>query len=97
MLSHFLVDSISPSGSQVISGDEAHHVITVMRMRVGESLSISDGKGEWAIGKITEIGKGNFTLTIGERGQEEIDKPRLIVVQALTKSDRLKETIELLT
>ena len=97
MLSHFLVDSISPGGSQVISGDEAHHVITVMRMRVGESLSISDGKGEWAIGEITEIGKGNFTLTIGERGKEEFAKPHLVLVQALTKSDRLKETIELLT
>ena len=97
MLSHFLVDAISDGASQVVSGDEAHHVITVMRMRVGERLSISDGKGEWAVGAISEIGKGSFTLAIEERGREEQEKPALIVIQALTKSDRLKETIELLT
>ncbi len=97
MLSYFFVDSISGGRTQVVSGDEAHHAITVMRMRAGERIAISNGAGEWAIGTISEIAKNSFTLSIEERGSDSVIKPKLIVIQALTKSDRLKETLELLT
>ena len=59
--------------------------------------SATDGKGAWVAGPVREIGKKSFEIAITSRGQESIQSPKLIVIQALTKSDRMKETLDLLT
>jgi 16S rRNA (uracil1498-N3)-methyltransferase len=96
MLSLFLVPEISRHDQLTIEGDEAHHAITVMRMAVGEDLQVTDGCGRWAQGSITSIAKKSFTIQISERGESVPAGPELIVIQALTKSDRVRESIELL-
>lgn len=96
MLSLFFVPEVSDGSKIVIEGDEAHHAIKVMRMEVGEELQVADGKGNWAQGRITDIDKKSFTISVTDRGQSSRTHPEFVVVQALTKSDRSKETIELL-
>lgn len=96
MLSLFFLPSIPAENTVAVEGDEAHHAIKVMRMAVGEEVLLADGDGSWARGPIREIDKKSFTVEIHERGIEIGEKPELIVVQALTKSDRTKESIELL-
>jgi 16S rRNA (uracil1498-N3)-methyltransferase len=96
MLSLFIVSEISLQDQLTIEGDEAHHAITVMRLAVGEELQVTDGRGRWAQGSITSIAKKSFTIAISERGESVPAGPELIVIQALTKSDRVRESIELL-
>ena len=96
MLSLFFVPEIGDGSSLVIEGDGAHHAIKVMRMEIGEQIQVADGRGNWAQGEISQIEKKSFTLAISERGHTSRSHPEFIVVQALTKSDRAKETIELL-
>ena len=96
MLSLFLVPAIPVENTVCIDGEEAHHAIKVMRMAVGEEVLVSDGAGSWARGPIAGLDKKSFTVSIHQRGIEIAEKPELIVVQALTKSDRTKESIELL-
>lgn len=97
MLSLFFVDHLSAGATQEISGDEAHHAVSVMRLTVGEKIKIADGSGNWVSGTITEVGKKNLKIEIADRGRIDFVKPELIVVQAVTKSDRTKELLELLT
>ena len=96
MLSLFFVPEISDGSKIVVDGDEAHHAIKVMRMEIGEELQVADGKGNWAQGSITAIDKKSFTISISDRGQSSRTHPEFVVIQALTKSDRSKEAIELL-
>ena len=96
MFSVFVVPKISSTDFVVVEGDEAHHAINVLRLSVGEELLISDGRGAWARCAITATGKRTFTADLIERGHDETALPRLTVVQALTKSDRTKEMLELL-
>ena len=96
MLSLFFVREISDGSKIVVDGDEAHHAIKVMRMEIGEELQVADGKGNWAQGSITAIDKKSFTISISDRGQSSRTHPEFVVIQALTKSDRSKEAIELL-
>ena len=96
MLSLFLVPTISEGDQITIEGDEAHHAITVMRMGIGEELQITDGRGRWAQGSITSTSRKSFTLLISARGEVEKTDHELVVIQALTKSDRVRESIELL-
>jgi 16S rRNA (uracil1498-N3)-methyltransferase len=68
-----------------------------MRLQIGEQIKIADNLGNWVIGAITEVGKKSLKINVSERGNAEHLKPELILVQAVTKSDRTKEMLELLT
>jgi 16S rRNA (uracil1498-N3)-methyltransferase len=97
MLSLFFIDQISSGSTQELSGDEGHHAVKVMRLQIGEQIKIADKLGNWVSGAITEVGKKSLKINVSERGNAEHLKPELILVQAVTKSDRTKEMLELLT
>jgi 16S rRNA (uracil1498-N3)-methyltransferase len=68
-----------------------------MRLKTGEEIKISDGEGNWVSGPISEVGKKNLKIDVTASGIEASKKPELVLVQALTKSDRNKEMLELVT
>jgi 16S rRNA (uracil1498-N3)-methyltransferase len=78
-----------------ITGDEAKH-IKVARHEIGEQLWISNGEGQRGIATIRSLTKERVSVTFDS---VETFPPRAIklrVIQALTKSDRAQECIELL-
>jgi 16S rRNA (uracil1498-N3)-methyltransferase len=97
MLSTFVVPDIAAGPTITVAGDEAHHAIKVVRLNLGEEIVLTDGQGSWAQGKVSEISKKSFDVAVDLRGFEDSHSPELVVIQALTKSDRMRETIELLT
>jgi len=97
VLSLFFVDKLSGGQTQTLESDEAHHAIKVMRLKTGEEIKISDGEGNWVSGPISEVGKKNLKIDVTASGIEASKKPELVLVQALTKSDRNKEMLELVT
>ena len=97
MLSLFFVPSIPELPHIVVDGDEAHHAIKVLRIAVGDEVMLADGAGAWAQVILRSLDKRSFAAEVLERGTAELPQRELIVVQALMKSDRAKEAIELLT
>ena len=97
MLSLFFVDQLSSSDNQTLDGDDGYHAAKVLRLEVGEKIKVSDGKGNWVAGAVVEVGKKSLQIKVTERGEYRVIKPELIVVQAVTKSDRNKEMLELVT
>lgn len=95
MVSLFFAETISTSNTQVLEKDEAHHAIKVLRLNKGEIIKISDGVKNWVLGPIADISKKSLSISITERGQIQSESPELILVQAITKSDRGKEMLEL--
>ena len=95
MLTLFFSDQISTGQRQVLENEEAHHAIKVLRLNIGEVIKISDGVGNWVSGPIVEIAKKELFVSITERGEIQAVKPELVLVQAITKSDRNKEMLEL--
>ena len=96
MLTLFLVDKLEDSNLIEVVGDEAHHAIKVLRITVGEEILISDGAGNWVRASVENIEKKAFTARVSKRGFQPEKSPRLIVVQGLPKSDRVKDAIEIL-
>jgi 16S rRNA (uracil1498-N3)-methyltransferase len=77
------------AGSVVtLGGDEGRHAITVARVRVGETLSISDGAGLVVTGPVASVDGNTLTLTIASVGRTDAPKPELWLAQALAKGDR---------
>ena len=94
MLQLFFVEDIK---SPKLIGDNAHHAERVLRMKSGEELLVSDGAGSWARCRITYISKKETQLEILESGEEVPPESEISVLQALPKSDRAREAVELLT
>ena len=80
-----------------IDGDDAHHIDRVLRLNAGETLLLSNGTGDWAIGKIRNVSKREVDVEIIKVGSESKPEMEICVAQAITKSDRAKECLELLT
>ena len=94
MLPLFYLDDLSDP--LVIKGEDAHHALTVLRHKAGDHILISDGRGRWVEGEISEVSKKEFSVSIHSKGEERVPQPGITVIQALPKSDRVKECIELL-
>lgn len=95
----FIIDNLdAESGLVQLTGPEGKHAVAVTRMRVGEELSITNGRGLWLDCVVTELdGKSGLTATIQETTVTAPITPIITVVQALPKSERSELAIELAT
>lgn len=60
----YLPDADFTAPVLTLEGEEAHHALRVMRLRVGEECEVFDGKGQAVRGRILTAGGG--TLSLGE-------------------------------
>ncbi len=96
MLTLFFVSQLSGAEEIEITGDQAHHAIKVLRMKLDEAVLISDGNGSWVKARVSRIEKNSFLSQVQERGISQSKYPKLTVIQGLPKSDRVKEAIEIM-
>lgn len=94
---YFLVDDVPPAGRFLLTGPEGRHAATVRRLRAGESLVLTDGRGSRAPADVIETGRGELTVEVGPA--EHVPQPavRVTLVQALPKGDRGELAVELAT
>lgn len=99
MLTLFFVNDLPKvvGSSYEFCGEDAGHAIRVLRTQVGDSLVLSDGQGAWSIVEVMEIDKKSISVEVTQSGFEEALPVEFTVAQALTKGDRIKESIELNT
>lgn len=85
-------------GAEVtLSGQEGHHAAEVRRIKVGESIWVSDGAGTAIRGPVVRADKGSITVTVEEVVHAAERSVRYVAVQALPKGDRAELAVEVLT
>lgn len=84
------------SDSYTLSEEESRHCVRVLRLRVGDSLYVTDGNGTLCRAEIAAISPKNCTLSLRERTEAfEKRNYRLCVAIAPTKNtDRLEWFVE---
>lgn len=101
MALHFLVDDVpldAPVGGEiVITGAEAHHAAAVRRVRVGEEVTVGDGRGLWLEAVVTDVAPKRVVAAVTARTSHPAAAPRLVLVQALAKGDRDELAIQAAT
>lgn len=86
-------------GEQVVlDGDEAHHLLHVMRAKKGDMVTLFDDSGCEFEAKVSLCQRRTVNLTIHERSEvdRELDR-RVVMGVALPKGDRQKWLVEKLT
>ena len=99
MLTLFFVDNLPTQVGSLYEFDneDAQHAVRVLRMAAGETFMLADGTGAWSQVKAFAVKKKSMEVEVIASGFQEVLPTTITVVQALPKSDRAKEAIELLT
>ncbi|WP_109509724.1 16S rRNA (uracil(1498)-N(3))-methyltransferase [Nocardioides speluncae] len=88
---------VGVGGTVEVTGDEAHHAVTVRRLRVGERVVLTDGAGTSVTGEVASTGKKVFTIGVTDLAYADRPAPSITVVQAIPKGDRGELAVEVLT
>ncbi len=87
-------------GEVLVSGDEAQHALRVKRVEVGDRVELLDGCGQVGVGALLEGEKerrsGQWMVRIRVERVERVapTSPRLEVLSAAPKGDRLDDMID---
>lgn len=91
----YYVDAPLEKGSFVpLEENEKHHLISVMRGKVGDPIELVNGKGVLAYAKITKIDKRVVEATIEEVTAPQVFSFPIILCQAIPRMNRLDTIIE---
>ncbi|MGF7233824.1 MAG: 16S rRNA (uracil(1498)-N(3))-methyltransferase [Frankia sp.] len=93
----FLADPLPAAPSFTLAGPEGRHAATVRRLRAGERVDVTDGRGTLVACAVTSVGRDQLELAVERRTVIPEPAPRLVVVQALAKGERGELAVELLS
>jgi 16S rRNA (uracil1498-N3)-methyltransferase len=71
--------------------------MSVRRLQVGEAIAVSDGQGNKARGKVSQLSKDFLELEVESLVKIERPTPKLVLVQALAKGDRDEMAVQACT
>ncbi|PID96588.1 MAG: 16S rRNA (uracil(1498)-N(3))-methyltransferase [Actinomycetales bacterium] len=85
-------------GRQVrLTGPEGRHAAQSMRLRPGEVIQVSDGRGTRAVAVVTEVDRDCLIARVEQVGVEPEPDPQFVLVQALAKGSRDEQAVETAT
>ena len=71
--------------SPVLTGEEAHHGIHVLRLKTGDTVSAFDGKGGEAQCRVRQVGRDTIELEVLQRARTPALPCRITLAQAIPK------------
>ncbi|HSK25309.1 MAG TPA: 16S rRNA (uracil(1498)-N(3))-methyltransferase [Jiangellales bacterium] len=95
----FLVEPGSLDGATTVQlgAEEGRHAAVVRRIRAGEQVELSDGRGAVARCEVESASRAGLTCRVLGLERHPAPSPRLVVVQAVPKGDRGELAVEVLT
>jgi 16S rRNA (uracil1498-N3)-methyltransferase len=95
-VSRFYVPEGSVKGDAIeVSGDEAHHILDVMRLKRSDEVVAFDGSGMEYVGFIDSVKNKSLTIKIvSSRRSSDSLQARITLIQAITKKDKMDYIVE---
>lgn len=94
----FHVEQLPAEGAEtVLAGPEGRHAATVRRLRAGERLKLTDGRGELALCEVLGASNDRLQLRVLQRAIAPAPALRVTLAQALVKGHRGELSVELAT
>lgn len=81
----------------VLDGEEGKHAASVRRMRVGESIALTNGEGLRVRGSVESVEAKTLTVSVSEVIEEPKPELQIVLIQALAKGDRDELAIQAAT
>lgn len=100
MASLYLVgslDGVAVGDTVPLDGAEGRHAVAVARVRAGETLRLSDGRGTVVTGAVSSLGRDALEVTVAAVDFVAEQRPSLTLVQALAKGGRDEMAVQAAT
>jgi 16S rRNA (uracil1498-N3)-methyltransferase len=94
--SHFFAERVD-SDHVSITGGDAHHAARALRIRPGEEITVSDGRGTVVRARCTDVSSARLTAEVVARDHVEEPTPLLVVLPAVPKAGKLETVVQKLT
>lgn len=92
------LDGISVGDSLMLHGAEGRHAVTVKRIVAGERILLIGSAGTFCEATVQDVrGKDELIAIVDEVGVSHTPDPRVVIVQAIPKSERSELAIDLAT
>ena len=90
----FFTDDIAGQ-TATITGDDAHHISRVLRMKAGDALSLCDGAGYEYSAVISSISSDAVICALGERRESAVESPvHITLFQCLPKTGKMELIVQ---
>lgn len=89
----FYYEELCSKGEVVVTGDSFHHLARVGRVKVADSLFLTNGRGLTAKASVTAISKKELTLKVEKVDEVEDTREDLILCLGLPKKDYLSSCL----
>ncbi|HKD53371.1 MAG TPA: 16S rRNA (uracil(1498)-N(3))-methyltransferase [Steroidobacteraceae bacterium] len=95
-LTRVYVDAPLAAGTQItLAGNAASHVTRVLRLRVGEALTLFNGRGGEHLGSIDSARGGEVTVSVGEHAAIERESSfPLTLAQGISRGERMDLVVQ---
>jgi len=91
---YFVDNPLIEGDSLLLEGNESHHLTHVMRQKPGDLVELINGKNSLALAQVEKILKHQTLLQIQSSFTKKIEKPKIILAQALPKLHALELILE---
>lgn len=91
----YFPQEIPPHGNCLLPREQAHHVARVLRLQVGDALTLFDGRGIEYSAVIACITKSGVALNVGEPQRIDRESPLAVtLVQGISSGERMDYTVQ---
>lgn len=95
MADRYIVETPIVGTRALLVGDEAHHLLHVMRAKPGQQVTVFDRSGAEFAARVERLGRSEVELAVGERIEVDREAPlKLTLAVALPKGDRQRWLVE---
>ncbi|MBW6497568.1 MAG: 16S rRNA (uracil(1498)-N(3))-methyltransferase [Bacteroidales bacterium] len=92
---HVFYSPITDGPMLILSEEESHHAVKVLRLRPGQQIVVTDGLGKWIEGELAETNARTCVVNISRRSEQPPRPFRLHMAVAPTKNiDRFEWFLE---
>ena len=88
----FLVEQFR-AGAACVEGEQAHHLVRVLRAKPGQEVELSDGRQVW-LGRVHLVESGRVEFDLTEQLEAPAPGPALTLLVSLIKFDRFEWILE---
>ena len=95
-MQHFLVDASQVSEETIrIEGSDVNHMKNVLRMRIGEEVTVSDGQGKEYLCQVRDFEEEQVQLKIVETKASDAELPsKIYLFQGLPKQEKMELIVQ---
>ena len=91
----FCAGDLSQGATRDLPDAAAHHAARVLRLTIGDAITVFNGAGGESDAAIVSIGKGHVSVRLGAwRSREAEPSVRIVLLQGLSARERMEFTVQ---